>query len=336
MGQKPTIAIFYDGYERKARRKLLPRLYHVLRCRLRAFVRRARGQQVNTGFYEAFLAIVEGLKRLGYTVRINDFGFARRNPDYPIGLAGFPEVIEQVDLPNPVIFGPGDPGYPDTAAEFAAKPATKLIIQPCDWFVQYYVPYCGDKMIRCPVGINVDAIPDASGEPKTVDLLIYDKIRWHRDTVVPAVLERLTAALEARSISYEIVRYGGHTQEDYFSRLKRARSMAFLCEHETQGLACEEAMAMNVPVFAWDEGKLVDPKQRRFASDDLVVSTVPYFDERCGVTFAVAEMEKKLDLFWSRLPEFHPRGYIAEALQPADTARIYADAYLSLMAGKAG
>lgn len=336
MNEKPLVLIFYDGFELKAREQFLPRLFHRVRCFARAVVRRARGKQVNTGFYEAFLALVEGLRRLGCEVRINDFREARRNPDYPIGLAGYAEVIERVALPNPVIFGPGDPGYPDEAAKFANRPNTKLIIQPSDWFVNYYVPYCGDKMIRCPVGIDIDTLADVSDQPKSVDMLIYDKVRWDRDRVVPAVIDRLVAALEKRDMSYAIIRYGQHTRESYFASLESARSMAFICEHETQGLACEEALAMNVPVFAWDEGKLVDPLQLRFAQDDLQVSSVPYFDERCGLQFRLAEMEQKLDDFRDRLPNYSPRAYVAEVLQPSDTAKVYRDAYSGLIEPGAG
>lgn len=331
MGYKPPILMFYDGYERKARDKAASRAFHAARSRLRALVRRLRGKQVNTGFYEAFLAIVNGLERLGYEVRINDFAYARKHPSYPIGLAGYPEVIDHVRLPNPVIFGPGDPGYPDAAEKFAALSSTKLIIQPSDWFVEYYRPFCGAKMIRCPVGINIEKLPDTANDQKSCDVLVYDKIRWNRETVVPLVLDRLTDELKARGLTFEVVRYGYHSQSDYFSKLARSRSMAFLCEHETQGLACEEALAMNVPVFAWDEGKLIDPLQKVFAKDGLVVSSVPYFDDRCGVTFTLAELEARLDQFWAGLPRYTPRTFVAETLSPEVTAQVYLQAYLGMM-----
>lgn len=328
---KPIILLFYDGYELKAREEIASRLYHMARCRLRAIVRRLRGKQVNTGFYEAFLAIVNGLGKLGYDVRINDFKSARSNPRYPIGNAGYPEVFEHVQLPNPMIFGPGDPGYPSEAAKIANKSSTHFIIQPSDWFVDYYRPYCGDKLLRCPVGIDVDSLPDHAGSSKSIDVLIYDKIRWNRCEQVPRIVGQLTELLTERGLSFEIIRYGHHTQSEYFDRLKYARSMAFVCEHETQGLACEEALAMNVPVFAWDEGVLVDPLQRPFASSDLVVSAVPYFDHRCGLAFKAADIAQSFDAFWEQLGSYAPREYIREALKPEATAQVFARAYWSMM-----
>ncbi|WP_375396530.1 hypothetical protein [uncultured Sphingomonas sp.] len=327
----PLVLLFYDGYELKAREALGPRLFHQARCRARAIWRRARGKQVNTGFYAAFLALVEGLRQSGCEVRINDFAAARARPGYPVGLAGYPDVLTRVDLPNPTIFGPGDPGYPDTAGKWARQDKVRYVIQPSQWYVDYYRPYCGDKMLRCPVGIDTGAIQDARTLPKSIDVLIYDKIRWHRDVLVGAVRDRLTARLEAAGLSYQVLEYGRHTQQMYFAALRAARSMAFLCEHETQGLACEEAMAMNVPVFVWEEGKLVDPRQQPFAAPGLVVSNVPYFDEHCGRTFTLDDLEPSFDAFWRDLDRFRPRDLIVRELSPTDTARVYLDRYVAMI-----
>lgn len=329
----PLVLMFYDGFERKARERPAARLFHRARGTARAVWRRARGKQVNTGFYVAFLAIVDGLRQLGCDVRVNDFAAARARPSHPIGLAGYPSVLTRVDLPNPVIFGPGDPGYPDTAGAWAAQDKVGYVIQPSSWFVEYYRPYCGDKMLCCPVGIDLAALEDTRGAAKTLDVLIYDKIRWDRDTLVPAVRDRLVRRLEADGRSYEILEYGRHTQQSYFAALRRSRSMAFLCEHETQGLACEEAMGMNVPVFAWEEGHLADPLQRPFMDPGLRVSSVPYFDDRCGRTFTLTDLEPRWAGFWADLAGFRPRDYVAAALSPAATARVYLGAYRSLGSG---
>jgi hypothetical protein len=37
--------------------------------------------------------------------------------------------------------------------------------------------------------------------------------------------------------------------------------MLFLCEHETRGLAYQEALASNVPILAWDTGFWLDPRR---------------------------------------------------------------------------
>ena len=170
------------------------------------------------------------------------------------------------------------------------------------------------------------AIPDFSREPKTIDVLIYDKIRWFRDERVGTVLNRLTKHLDAQGKTYKVLRYGHHHHSDFYAALRASKSMAFLCEHETQGLACQEAMAANIPIFSWDDGVIVDPGMLH--PEGLEVSAVPYFDDTCGVRFKLNDMETAFAKFWANLASFHPRNYIAREL----SLEAAGEAYLKLYA----
>ncbi len=256
---KPLVLLFYDGYERFAIPGLVGSAYSQARRALRFLDRTSRGRQVRTGFYTAFLSLVQCLRTAGCDVRVNDFAAAAARPNHPIGLAGYPSVLDRVRLPNPVIFGPGDFGSPEAARTVATDERFRLLIQPCEWFVDFYRPYCGDKLISWFAGIDLDDWPDASRQDKDVDCLIYDKIRWKRDQLVPAVLHRVERALDLRGLTRQTLRYGAHHQGEFRRALTKARSLIFLCEHETQGLAYQEALATGIPVLAWDEGNLVDP-----------------------------------------------------------------------------
>lgn len=305
-----------------------------LRGGARYWFRTLKRTQAHTGFFAAFLALCKSLRSVGCLVRINDFEAARRNPDHPIGLAGYPSVLPATDaLPNPRIFGPGDFGQPPQSAQVAADPRMKLLIQPSLWYADYFRPYCGDKLLVWFAGIDTGLWRPTPKDKKQTDFLVYDKIRWRRDQLVPLVLERTTRALEERGCSFEIVRYGRHHRSEFSAALRRASAMIFLCEHETQGLAYQEALACDVPVLAWDEGELVDPVERALAPPDLKVSTVPYFDDRCGRRFTLANFERELDLFRQAMPSFTPRAYVEENLSQAVSASLYLRAYASLMAG---
>jgi glycosyltransferase involved in cell wall biosynthesis len=322
----PLVLLFYDGYEWRARRGLIGSMQAQFRRFARYAYRTLRRKQVRTGFYTAFVALRAALERYGCDVRVNDFAMAVARPDYPIGISGYPSVIDAVMLPNPVIFGPGDFGTAKASVAVAAQPRMKLLIQPSDWFRDYYRPYCGDKVVTWFAGIDTERWTDASGDRKRVDVLIYDKIRWHRDAKVPAVLNRLTAHLDKLGLSYLVLRYGYHHQGQFAAALKTARSMAFICEHETQGLAYQEALAANVPVFAWDEGEFVDPQLNGDAVPGLAVSSVPYFDHRCGTRFVLRHLERQFDEFWGQRESFRPREYVLENL----SMRVSAEAYLRL------
>src|SRR5262249_20772376 len=158
---------------------------------------------------------------------------------------------------------------------------------PCEWAAELYRASCGGKMLVWPVGIDTDNWPATATECKDNDVLVYDKIRWDRDREVPRVLNRTLDHLRRKGHSFVILRYGEHHHAKFASLGRRSRSLLFLCEHETQGLGCQQAMACNVPVLAWDEGKLVDPMLRKFAPPNLKVSSVPYFDARCGERFVL-------------------------------------------------
>ena len=105
--------------------------------------------------------------------------------------------------------------------------------------------------------------------------------------------------------------------------------MVFLCEHETQGIAYQQALSSGVPIFAWDrQGLWKDPS---FYPDKAVfgpVTSVPYWDERCGRRFS------DTDAFlegWSAFFEkvrsslFQPRDYILENLTLETCAQRYVE-----------
>jgi hypothetical protein len=331
---RPTVLLFYDGFELSLRPGLSGHAYSNLRRLARHLYRTVRRKQVWTGFYTAFQSLVVSLRRYGCDVRINDLGLAARHPSYPIGLAGYPSVLRAADLPNPRIFGPGDYGYPDEATMVARDPRNRILTQPSEWPVEFYRNACGDKLRAMFVGIDTDYWQDLSGCRKDLDFLVYDKIRWDhgvvRGSAAPEIVDRTMEALDSRGLSYVVLRYGAHHLRQFRDALGRAKGMIFLCEHETQGLAYQEALASNVPVMALDEGVLVDPQQRRFASPNLKVSSVPYFDASCGETFVPETLAETLNRFMCHRSSYAPREYVLRNLSMRKAAEKYLELYGSI------
>lgn len=327
----PLVLLFYDGFEWRLQRGRLGRAKAQMRRFARFAYRTLRGKQVRTGFYTQFLNLRAALEGAGCDVRVNDYDLARRHPGYPIGVAGYPTVLGKFPTSNPVLFGPGDFGMPDEIAARVDSPQFGSLICFCDWIGRIYHKACRGRITTWFAGIDVAKWPQASPDEKDIDCLIYDKIRWNRERLAPILIDELAGDIKSRGLSVHVIRYGAHAQSEYRKLLARARSLVFICEHETQGLAYQEALAANVPVFAWDEGVLVDPVLGAYAPPDLVVSSVPYFSEQCGVRFKIASMRDDFARFWKDLSNYRPREFVRTNLSPQESARRYLTAYFGLV-----
>lgn len=320
-----TVLLFYREFERDT---LVPGDRHLKRLIRPLYHRLTRRQKVS-GFLVWYRMLVAALKAQGFDVRQNDYRAARRNPQHPVGLIGYPEILDGWDLPNPAVLGPGLIDHPKLAPALMDDPRFRSYVVTCDWMRDLFAPYYGaDRLVPWYGGIDLAEWPDRSDHAKTVDVLVYDKIRWNRDRFVPELLEPVLAALAARGLSVETVRYKHYDHATYRDLLARSRSMVFLCEHETQGMAYQEALASNVPILAWDNGFWLDPHRAEWEDHPVPASSVPYFSPECGEKFSGAEeLEPALDRFWSRLDGYTPRAYVARELSQEGSARLYMSHY---------
>ena len=181
-------------------------------------------------------------------------------------------------------------------------------------------------------GIDLNEWPDRAREPKIYDFLVYNKIRWDHDELEKTLLTPILQTLNAKGLTYHLVRYKMHDHATYKELLGSARSMLFLCEHETQGLAYQEAMASGLPVLAWDNGFWADPLWKKFMPSAPPASSAPFFSPACGDKFRnISEFENILDLFMSRRSTYKPRDYVAKNLNMQTSANLYAEQYFGLV-----
>jgi glycosyltransferase involved in cell wall biosynthesis len=186
-------------------------------------------------------------------------------------------------------------------------------------------PFWGDKVVAWPVGIHTEKWMPTSRSEKDIDVVIYDKILWQRETRVPQLLEPIRHVLAERHLRTAELRYGHYREEDFHNLLRRTRAMIFLCEHETQGIAYQQALSCGVPLLAWDrrgfwEDPSFFPGKVRYGP----VTSVPYWDERCGAKFDdVTGFKTQLSNFLMNLEGFAPRDYILEHLTLEKCAQQY-------------
>ena len=143
------------------------------------------------------------------------------------------------------------------------------------------------------------------------------------------LIEPIRAALRKHGRSFREIRYGLYGEEDFHTLLGKCRTMIFLCEHETQGLAYQQALSCGVPIIVWDRGgPWSDPAYFPHKAVFEPVTSVPYWDDRCGQKFSdFVEFELVWNTFWADVKNarFNPRAYILENLTLEKCAQNYVE-----------
>ncbi len=327
-----VVLLFYQDYEHDT---LFKHDRYVKRL-VRPLYHRITKKQKVSGFLVWFRLLTQALRAQGYSVRVNDYALARKHPTYPVGLVGYPHLLRHWTRPNPAIIGPGFFDHPKDAPTVMDDPRFRYYIVTCAWMEQLFKPFYGERCVQWHAGMDIGAWPNTQAQSKTIDVLVYDKIRWNRDTYEPHLLQPVLQALAARGLNHHTVRYGQYDHETYKQLLGRSRSMLFLCEHETQGMAYQEALASNVPILAWDNGFWLDPRRPQWEIEPVPASSVPYWSAECGERFrTAAEFEEALDTFWAKLPRYQPRRYVERELSFARSADTYMRYYMELVGAHA-
>ncbi|RXH40562.1 glycosyltransferase [Bradyrhizobium zhanjiangense] len=286
---------------------------------LRPLLRRLLlGKSYVSGQRRVLLNLCAGLDRLGIRYRVNDYRYIQKHPEELACIIGRPFVLDWFKWKNPLLLGVAMYDHPIDAPESLKDLDVKRVLVPCTWYADMFRPHW-PHVGAWPVGIETDLWTPAPTEQKSVDVLLYDKVRWDYERYEAELIEPVRRYLEASGRSVEVIRYGHYKEDDYKAALARCRSMVFLCEHESQGIACQQALSSGVPVFAWDRGgPWQDPKyfpnKVRFEGG---VSSVPYFDARCGMTFTDADgFRSGWNGFWSQasVGDFAPRDYVLDNL----------------------
>lgn len=284
---------------------------------LRPVVRRLlRGKRRPGGLDKVFINLRLGLDKLGILYQVNLPFRLLRNEDQ-VGVLGCGRhSLAGYDRPNPIVAGIGLMTHPSEWPTLCDDYPVVRYLQHSKWANDVYVPYFGSRCTIWPVGIDTEAW-QPSGQPKDLDFLIYDKIHWNRNALTDTLLTPVEQILKAQGLSFETIRYGQYTSTHFRQMLARSRAMLFLSEHESQGIAYQECLSTGVPILAWDQGRCLDPERFKWGTPDIPVTSVPCWDDRCGVRFrGMDEFAPRLDEFVGKLRagQFASREYIVENL----------------------
>lgn len=311
----PDRWIKYDRYPRQVIRRII------------------RGKYRPGGVMMVALELMKGLDKLKIPYRFNDFKYAKKHPNELIGVIGKPQLIYAGRFKNPILFGAGIFSHPvDCPDLFEKYPNVKKVLVPGDWMKTMFEPYYGNKVISWPVGIDTDKWnPNIKNEQLPTDFLVYNKILWDRVEKEQSVLYPILKELKEKGFNFETIKYGNYTHKELLQKLSNCKAVIFLGEHETQGLAYQQILATNTPMLAWDKGGFwLDPSYYPERVKFEPVSSVPYWDNRCGLKFKSTEdFPKTLATFIQKLKhkEFAPEKFISENLSLTGCATEYVKIY---------
>ena len=229
---------------------------------------------------------------------------------------------------RPVITGPGVLTWPiEWPGVFSETKVSKHLVGS-DWYADFFRSHYSGPIEVWPVGIDTDKfVPAWPDSPYSV--IVYDKISMYSEKVpeVKGLLQTILAALKKTGVCYHLLTYGSYHEHDFVAALRKAHGCVFLSQHETQGIAMLEAMSANVPVLAWNPGRVLEKNWEKTAKSwPITATSVPYFDERCGVVFDDPNhFEEKLAQFRAACEagDYRPREFILENLTLEQTAHKY-------------
>lgn len=242
--------------------------------------------------------LLRGLYRLGIQVSHN------KPEKYTGWLHGFPPI----DIPSDCLLGPNLFVVPsDIHPSFWNK--KRNIVTPAKWTTDFYSTYISEphRLFTWAVGIDTDRFTPSDN--KTNDCLIYIKGDPYE------LKDKLKEKLKELHLSYEEVEYGNYSEEELIEKTQASKFCVTLTRTESQGIAYQEILSMNVPCYVVDKPIWDDRPGISVSS-----SSAPYFDGRCGVKTSDLS---SLDFFMNRLENYKPREYIVDTLSLEKCASDY-------------
>jgi hypothetical protein len=299
---------------------------------VRAALEPIRGQPPG-GLSKVVLNLTLGLRKLGVPFRLHRH--LRAGSGGVAGVLHGPrEAVAQLVRQRRSVVGPGVLNSPYQWPDLFDGSQAVANLQNCEWAAALYRPVYGDRVRVWAMGIDHERYAPPPPGPRDVDFLVYDKIRWPDAEGGRGLRKACEDALKRAGCSFLYIRYGkypGGKESAYHGMLRRCRAMLFLTENETQGFAYNEALSMGVPLLAWNCGRWCDPSRFEYKVGDAPATSIPYWDERCGLDFrTAADLPERLGLFLDKLRrgEFRPRDYVLENLRLEQGA----ERYLALLA----
>ena len=163
--------------------------------------------------------------------------FKKIKPDDKIIVLGAgKDCLKGYHANNTIIAGIGLMTHPFEWPDLFQQYPVKVYLQPSQWTFNIYKKYYNSCDIWPYLFENEKWKPTLDKKNK-FDILIYNKIRWEKDSIYSVLKNPISDFLNRKEISFKEIIYGHYTEKEYHKLLRQCKAMIFLCEHESQGIA---------------------------------------------------------------------------------------------------
>lgn len=279
------------------------------------------------GQMRIFVNLCKGLDQIGVPYRQNDYDYIKQHPEELACILGKENVLNKLPWKNPILYGPNVYDHPLEDPDLLERLPIKRILIASEWFRKMCEPAWGPLIVLWRGGVDTDLWTPGARKNKPIDIILYDKLKKNDEHHRKELLSPILKELHRRGLKIVVLQYGFYRETRFRALLKKTKAAIFLSEHETQGLARLQAHSADVPVLAWEPGGFWKhpayyPHKVRFSP----VSSVPDWDNRCGVKFkGIDDFHERLEEFLDALGRrrFAPREYILENFTLEKSAREY-------------
>lgn len=279
-----------------------------------------------TGPRKVLINTIKGLDKIGikyvFNQPINKFDYNWIHDDQKA-------IIEASLVGKPLLIGPNTAVLPVDLPIFRKKiPKSAIYLHPSRWTIDIwnFLKYNETKLDFWPAGIDLDDF-EVFDRKECKKVLVYFKQRDLK------LLEKAKSILRNLKIDFELIHYGFYKESCYKKALQECRFGIWIGCSESQGIGLQEALATNLPLIVLDANSLFDtvftdsksyygysfPKKLK----DIKTTTVPYFDERCGIIIQdIIDLENAINEMMQNINIFNPRKYIENNLSLEISAKL--------------
>lgn len=290
--------------------------------------------------------LINGLKRISYPYTINRTplctditlihddiaALAYLQKKYVSGKITNEDFLKKTLLIGPnIAFDPSElerhiPGIMNFESSILSQ---AIFICPSEWVEHFWRKrgFSGN-IAMWPVGVDTyyfDPVLQKQAQktllPLEKDVLIYTKGRSEID------LTKTIDLIREQGLTYSILKYGDYTERQLINYALSHRLCLVIDSSESQGLALQELMALNIPLLIWDIGSA--NQQSALETPQTIedpATSVPFFDQRCGIV--VSHIEDIMPVLTNMIHgqnQFSPRTYISTNLSLEKQAQALVD-----------